>query len=147
MSPWICALIVLSAGGVGGVVNALLSDNGFVLPRRISGILCPGFLSNVLVGALAAFTSWAAYGSGAGVDVARAAGAGDERAQISLTFSALAGAFFVGVAGARWITNEVDKRMLKESVKIAADKNISKKQCEEIVKESPRHVLEAVTIA
>src|SRR5690349_998026 len=29
-------------------------------------------------------------------------------------------AFLVGVAGAKWITNEVDKRLLKESVKVAA---------------------------
>lgn len=127
MNPWACALIVFAAGGVGGVVNALLSDNGFVLPRRIKGILCPGFLSNVLVGALAAFASWSMYGSGAGVDLARHASAGDARAQISLTFSALAGAFFVGVAGARWITNEVDKRLLKASVTVAAERQIPKR--------------------
>jgi len=97
MDPWICALLVAVAGAIGGVVNALLSDNGFILPRRVQEIICPGFLSNVLVGALAAFSSWAAYGSGAGVELARNAASGSERAQISLTFSALAGAFFVGV--------------------------------------------------
>lgn len=32
---------------------------------------------------------------------------------------ALAGAFLVGVVGAKWITNEADKRLLKESVKVA----------------------------
>jgi hypothetical protein len=147
MNPWVCALIVFMAGGVGGMVNALLSDNGFVLPRRIKGIVCPGFLSNVLVGALAAFASWSLYGSGAGVDLARHASAGDERAQISLTFGALAGAFFVGVAGARWITNEVDKRLLKETAKIAADKQLPRAQCEEIVEASPRRALEAAAAA
>jgi hypothetical protein len=147
MNPWVCALIIFAAGGVGGVVNALLTDNGFVLPQRIKGILCPGFLSNVLVGALASFTSWSLYGSGAGVDLARHVNAGDERAQISLTFSALAGALFVGIAGARWITNEVDKLLLKETVKVAADKHLPKEQCEEIVRASPRRALKAVTTA
>jgi hypothetical protein len=142
-----CALAILAAGAVGGVVNALLSDNGFILPRKVKEILCPGFLSNVLVGALAAFTSWASYGSGAGVELAKNAAAGSERAEISLTFSALAGAFFVGVAGARWITNEADKRLLKESVKVAAAKDLPKAACEEIVKRSPRQVLEAVAQA
>jgi hypothetical protein len=64
---WVCALLILGAGAVGGVVNALMTDNGFVLPTRERSILCPGFVSNVLVGALAAFSSWAFYGSGAGV--------------------------------------------------------------------------------
>ena len=58
MDPWQCALFVLLAGAVGGVVNALLTENGFILPRRVSGIICPGFISNVLVGAIAAFASW-----------------------------------------------------------------------------------------
>ncbi len=48
MNPWICALLITSAGAVGGVVNALISDNGFILPRLKTGILCPGFLTNIL---------------------------------------------------------------------------------------------------
>jgi hypothetical protein len=103
------------AGALGGVINALLTDNGFVLPTSRRAIWCPGFLANVLVGAFAAFSSWAFYGSGAGVELA----AITERTEISLRFSALAGALLVGVAGAKWITNEVDKKLLKEGIKIA----------------------------
>ena len=144
MDPWHCAVAVVAAGAVGGVLNALLTENGFLLPRKESGILCPGFLSNVLVGALAAFASWASYGSGAGVELAKSTGAGSPRVEISLTFSALAGAFFVGVAGARWITNEADKRLLKESVNVSAQKTIPPKECAEILKGSPRQVLQAL---
>ena len=147
MNPWICALLIVIAGAVGGVINALLTDNGFILPRRVKEILCPGFLSNVLVGAISAFISWAAYGSGAGVELAATAAAGGQRAEISLTFSALAGALIVGVAGARWLTNEVDKQLLKESVKIAGEKDLSAAHCHEIVKKSPRRVLEEVSVA
>ncbi len=147
MDPWVCALLITTAGAIGGVVNALLTDNGFILPRRVSEIVCPGFLSNLLVGALAAFTSWASYGSGAGVELARSAAAGSARAELSLTFSALAGAFFVGVAGARWITNEVDKRLLKESARLVAHKNVPPEQCERLLQGSPRRALQAVEAA
>jgi hypothetical protein len=143
MSPWTCAALIALAGALGGVVNALLSDNGFILPRREFRIWCPGFLSNVLVGAFSAFSSWAFYGSGASVELAQLT----QRTEISLKFSALAGAFLVGVAGARWITNEVDKRLLKESVKVAAKKEISTRDCEELVKAPPREVLEALARA
>ena len=140
MNPWVCAMSIAFAGSLGGVVNALLTDNGFILPTRKNHVLCPGFISNVLVGAAAAFSSWAFYGSGASVELGQLT----ERTQISLRFSALAGAFLVGVAGARWITNEADKMLLRESVKTAASKNISAEDCERFLNASPRQVLEAV---
>jgi hypothetical protein len=138
MNPWTCAVLISVAGAFGGIVNALLSDNGFALPRKIEGIWCPGAVSNLLIGAFAAFSSWAFYGSGASVELADA----NARGAISLRFSALAGAFLVGVAGAKWITNEVDKRFLRESAKVAATKSLSQKQSERIVEGSPRQVLQ-----
>ena len=71
-----------------------------------SGNLVPGFLANILIGAFAVFASWSFYGSGPGVELGII---NEPRAVLSLKFSALAGAFLVGVAGAKWITNEVDK--------------------------------------
>ena len=142
MNPWLCACLICVFGGLGGVVNALVSDNGFALPRRESGVWCPGAISNIVIGALAAFSSWAFYGSGAAIDLA-----GDKslRAVISLRFSVLAGAFLVGVAGAKWITNEVDKRLLKESVKVAARSDkLPIERTEYIAKGSPRQVLHDV---
>jgi hypothetical protein len=132
---------------VGGVLNAFLSDNGFILPRREAGILCPGFLSNVLVGTLSAVTSWGLYGSGAGVELAKSAAAGAPRAEISLTLGALAGALLVGVGGARWITNEADKRLLKEGIKMAGEKRLSRPECEEAVNASPRKAIERIQAA
>jgi hypothetical protein len=143
MNPWVCAALIATAGGLGGVVNALFSGNGFALPKYRNGILCPGFLSNVLIGAFAASASWAFYGSGAGIELAHPA----ERTEVSLRFSALAGALLVGVAGAKWITNEVDKQMLKESVKIAAGKTLSAEPSDELVRGSALQVLERVKAA
>ena len=148
MNPWYCVVLISASGACGGIVNALLTDNGFILPTKVQDIWCPGFISNVLVGAFAAFASWAFYGSGAGVDLARttlSANGPNPRAQISLTFSALAGAFMVGVAGARWITNEVDKKLLKESVTVAAKKNLQEIDCENLRNCPPRQVLETLS--
>jgi|HubBroStandDraft_6_1064221.scaffolds.fasta_scaffold691012_1 hypothetical protein len=155
MNPWQCATLIFLAGAVGGVVNALVTDNGFTLPQSRGGIWCVGFISNVIIGAVAAFSSWAFYGSGAGIEVAAKAtelaakttehaGISPERAGISLTFTALAGALLVGVAGARWITNEIDKRLLKESVKIAGSKELTPEQCQKVVEGSAIQVLENV---
>jgi hypothetical protein len=140
MNPWKCALLIALAGGIGGVINALVTDNGFPLPRREAGIWCPGAISNVLIGAFAAFASWSFYGSGASVDLAHET----EQTVLSLKFSALAGALLVGVGGARWITNEVDKRFLKESVKVAAQKELSPQECERLVNAPPRQVLKSI---
>lgn len=140
MSVWTCLLLVAAAGAFGGVINALLTDNGFIMPRRESGILCPGFITNVFVGSAAAIISWAAYGSGASIDLGQAG----ERAQVSLRLTALAGAFLVGVAGARWITGEVDKKLLKQSVKEVADGHVTLEECEEVIHTPPRQILKAV---
>jgi hypothetical protein len=140
MNPWVCALLISIAGALGGVVNALLTDNSFALPSRVAGVWCPGAVSNILIGAFAAFSSWSFYGSGASIELADPSA----RTMISLRFSALAGAFLVGVAGAKWITNEVDKRLLKESVKVVAKKALPSEQSEQIVEGSPRQVLRDV---
>jgi len=104
----------------------------------------PGFVTTVLGGVVAALVSWGLYGSGAGVELAKSASAGSPRAEISLTFSALAGALLVGVAGARWITNEVDKRLLKQSMQVAVEKHIPPEKCEKILEASPLKVMQAV---
>src|SRR5262245_59225281 len=94
-SIWVALAIVCGAGAVGGVVNALMSDNGFIMPRKepTEGgyIVRPGFLSNLVIGAVAAGVSWGLYGP---------VSAGKLSDLISLTLSALVGAVLVGVGGA-----------------------------------------------
>ena len=121
------------------MVNALVSSNNFALPRRVKGVLCPGAFSTIFIGAFAAFASWAFYGSGAEAD------ATDPSLLIHLRFSAVAGAFLVGVAGAKWITNEADNRLIRESISVAAAKNIPTHKVPEILSGSPMEVLESVS--
>lgn len=110
MNLWVLLGIVFGAGGVGGVVNALITENGFVLPRRewVNGVavLRPGFLLNVFVGGVAGAVSWGLYGPFASRHVIGGPEAGD----LGLTLAALVGAVLVGVAGARWLTSEADRK-------------------------------------
>jgi hypothetical protein len=142
-NPWLCVLYVSLAGALGGLVNAFRSDNGFVLPTRIKGVWCPGALWNVLLGSICALTSWALYGSGAGIDAV-----GSQREQISLKFGALAGALIVGVAGARWLTSEVDKTLMRQTVLEVAKKHLPEEVCDDLEEcDSPRKMLKTVIAA
>jgi hypothetical protein len=143
MNPWVCATLIAAAGAIGGVINALLTDKELIGPKLVKGIWCPGFLSNVIIGAFSAFASWSFYGSGAAVELASTT----QRSSISLTFSALAGALLVGVAGSRWLTNEVDKRLLKVGAVEAAKKSIPADEVQRIMEASPRKALEQLSAA
>ena len=139
MNPWICAILICTAGAAGGLVNAMISQNGFVLPKHIEGLWCPGAVSTIVAGTFAAFASWAFYGSGATIDIA------DVSARPHLQMPALAGAFLVGVVGAKWITNEADKSILRESTKIAGTKTqMTQEQAQEIASGTPLQVLKKV---
>src|SRR5512136_389414 len=116
MSTWILLGIILLSGAVGGIINAIISDNGFVKPREETidkvCIVRPGIAGNILLGATAAFISWGLYGSYSGVLIfgdAEVMGVGE----LNLSLSAVAAAILVGMGGARWLTNEVDKSLLK----------------------------------
>ena len=67
-------LYVTLAGAVGGVVNALITDKGFLLPSREQAdaitIYRPGWIGNVVIGAIAAGISWGLYGPMAGYYIA-----------------------------------------------------------------------------
>lgn len=112
------ALFALGAGGAGGIINALMTDNGFIMPKQAvtdlgANIWRPGMFGNVLIGAIAALVSWGLYGSAAGESVM-------SNTPVAFTWAAMTGAILVGTAGARWLTSEVDKTMLKATAAAAA---------------------------
>lgn len=117
MTLWVLLAIVFLAGAVGGVVNAWMSDNGFMLPRtEESGgnrFIRPGFLGNIITGGVSACVSWGLYGPFATAYIVGGPAPGAGGAALGLTLSSLVGAVLVGVGGARWLTNEVDKKLLR----------------------------------
>lgn len=145
---WLLLLYVGLAGAVGGVVNALLTDKGFYLPTKEQveegiTIVRPGWIGNVVIGVVAAVVSWGLYGPFAAFYIAGTSAvtqAGVAPEQIGLTLSSLVGAVLVGVGGARWLTNEVDKSLLKAAATEAATPSASR----QIAMASP---VEALNIA
>lgn len=122
MSLWVLLAIVSAAGAVGGVINALLTENGFILPKQEAvehgSIIRPGIIGNILIGAAAAAISWGLYGPFAATFII---GSGAEpMSGIGISLSSLAGAILVGVGGAKWLTNEVDKKLLRAAATEAA---------------------------
>lgn len=142
---------VFLAGAVGGVVNALISDNGFVAPRYVesdeSRILRPGFLGNVLIGGVSACVSWGLYGPLGAVSIIGGPADAGAGTAVGVTLAALVGAVLVGVGGARWLTNEVDKRLLKAAAAEAASRPASAETATRILASSPAHALKVASEA
>ena len=128
------------SGAVGGIDNALVSDNGFIRPsEETTGdvtIIRPGFAGNILLGAMAAFISWGLYGAFSNVAVWGAtSGMGTE--EITVSISSIAGAVLMGIGGARWLTNEVDKKLLRTTAAVAAASKASFDDSQKIAKATP----------
>ena len=115
--------VIMLSGAVGGIINALVSDNGFIKPSEETAgevtIIRPGFAGNILLGAVAAFISWGLYGAFSNtVLFGTATGIGTD--DITVSIASIAGALLVGIGGARWLTNEVDKKLLRTAAATAA---------------------------
>jgi heme/copper-type cytochrome/quinol oxidase subunit 1 len=116
MQVWVIALIVLVCGGVGGFVNALLAGD-LRLPRRDADMYSPGWIGNVIIGAVAALVFWGIYGPMAKVAVIGPDT--NEATKAIFTISELAGSVVTGIGGGRILSSEVEKRALtkmKESL-------------------------------
>lgn len=108
-------------GSVGGAVNAFTAGEGFLLPRTAptSGgarIWQPGGLGTILIGVFAAGANWGLYGPFSSYFTY-----GDPPANsVGVTLAALVTAALVGYVGSRWLTNEVDKKLLRTAAATAA---------------------------
>lgn len=140
-SIWLLLLIVCAAGATGGLVNALLSDNGFFLPctKRVGdlNILRPGFLGNMLTGMVAAGLSWGFYGPLGATSLFSFMPISE-----SFSLSALMGAVIIGMGGAQWITNVVDKKLLTVAASKAAAAPSAPDKAQQMLVASPAQVLE-----
>jgi hypothetical protein len=97
------------AGGIGGVVNAIVSHNLFLWPSRVPPvrIIMPGLILNVAIGAGTGLAAVRVFGGAAPTIVTAPSG------DLAL---ALVGALFIGMLAARWVTNETDMRLLRKAV-------------------------------
>lgn len=131
---------ILLTGALGGAINAFISDNGFVLPREenINNVVIfrPGFIGNIIIGAIASLVTWGLTGSYSNAVIfGPQAGIGTE--DIGTQISALASSLLVGIGGARTLTNEVDKSLLKIAAVTAAASNQSYEEAQRIAVSTP----------
>ena len=144
MFLWKYMAIIFAFGAIGGVVNALLTDNGFVLPKKEqqdnTKIIRPGFLVNIFTGGIAALVSWGLYGPFAAVFII--GGTNDPNVGTTgLSLSSIIGGLLVGIGGARWLTNEVDKKLLRAAASKAASGQPSDQKALRISVASPAEAL------
>ncbi len=129
-------MCIAGAGAIGGLVNGLINQDGFRLPGRVqvkfkvnqngqpteqevtATVWQLGGIGNTLVGAVAALMMFCLYGPLK--DALIVGPVPTDAPAVTLALLELAGSFGVGFAGARIITNEVDKRQLRQSTAEAA---------------------------
>lgn len=125
---WIMLLLICIAGAIGGFVNALLTD-GLIKPYKEQNgeirIYQPGYIGNIVTGAIAAGVSWGLYGPVASFFIFNASNQEVvHQGMAGLTLSSFVGAVLVGVGGAKWLTNEAEKKILKQVV-VSAERRAS----------------------
>ncbi len=119
MQSYQVILLLFVMGLVGGLLNAYLSDGGFLMPQMDKladgqRIWRPGFPGNALIGGVTAVIMAVVYGPRGAADLAGAA---------KLDLRTLAGALLSGIGGARLLTQEVSRRY-GESVKTETNEAI-----------------------
>ncbi|MFL5657496.1 MAG: hypothetical protein ACJ8CB_25355 [Ktedonobacteraceae bacterium] len=138
MSMWSLLGIVIVAGAVGGIINSLINDKGFQLPQVValngSSILVPGFIGNIITGAVAAGVSWTLYGPLSQMTLETSTG--------TVVLATLGGAVLTGAAGSGWLTNAVSKRVLQAAAVNAAQAPSSPESAQRIATASPLKALE-----
>lgn len=110
------------SGAAGGIINALVRDNGFIMPGKETtegvSIIWPGFAGNIFLGALSAFISWGLYELFSNA-ILNGNATGFISADIPITISIITDAVLVSIVGARWLTNEVNKKLLSAAANAA----------------------------
>jgi hypothetical protein len=122
MTIWGMLGLIAVAGAVGGVINALLEAEGLPLWRvepmpNGSRILRPGFLGNVLIGAVTSVVLAALYGPLGNLNLMEPASQAASEASARLNIASLGGAIVSGIGGARLLTGEVRKRTAEATQK------------------------------
>jgi hypothetical protein len=131
---------VLLGGGIGGAVNALLSNNLSLLPALTLDRHGPTGTRVVRVGSLASSTVGAAAAAGVfwalrglvDLDVALSS-------QVVLPL--LVSSFFVGFVSARGLTSEADKALLRLAVRNAATSPAAHPQIAEAIEHAPPYAV------
>ena len=142
MELWGVIGLIAVAGALGGVGNAIATDNSFPLPKavkdgRTTVAIQAGIIGNVIISVIAALISWGLYGPSSTLLIIGTAPTGSTPTPVSLNVATLATAVLIGFGGARWLTNEVDKKLLKATASAAAAGDADEGKATQIANSSP----------
>lgn len=142
MDLWVVIGLVGLAGALGGIGNAISTDNSFALPRavkdgKVTVAWQAGVIGNIITAVIAALISWGLYGPSSALLIVGAPPPGTTATVVSLTVATLATAVLIGYGGARWLTNEFDKKILKATASAAASGPADDDKAMKIANSSP----------
>jgi hypothetical protein len=106
MTIWQIILLIAGFGAIGGIVNCAISGE-FNYPRfdAAAKVWRPGWIGNVLVGAVASVVVWGIYGPLASYDVMTGT-----MADIHLTVAQLLSSLVIGLSGGKILTLMAEKQ-------------------------------------
>ena len=106
MTIWQIILLIAGCGAIGGIVNCAISGE-FNYPRfdAAAKVWRPGWIGNVLVGAVASVVVWGIYGPLASFDLLT-----EEMAGVHLTVAQLLTSLVIGLSGGKILTLMAEKQ-------------------------------------
>jgi hypothetical protein len=106
MTIWQIILLIAGCGAIGGIVNSAISGE-FRLPQfdRVAKVWRPGWIGNVLVGAVASVVVWGIYGPLASYDLLTG-----EMTGAHLTIAQLLTSLVIGLSGGKILTLMAEKQ-------------------------------------
>jgi len=106
MNIWHLILIVSSMGAIGGLLNCAIAKE-FVLPGfdKVLRVWRPGWIGNVLIGAVAAVVVWGIYGPLASYDLVKG-----QSQEVNFTISQLLTSIIIGLGGGNILTQMAQKQ-------------------------------------
>jgi hypothetical protein len=106
MTIWQIILLIAGFGAIGGIVNSAISGE-FNYPRLdpAAKVWRPGWIGNVLVGAVAALVVWGVYGPLASYDLVAGT-----TIELHLTVAQLLTSLVVGLSGGKILTLMAEKQ-------------------------------------
>jgi hypothetical protein len=106
MTIWQIILLIAGCGAIGGIVNCAISGE-FSYPRfdAVAKVWRPGWIGNVLVGAVASVVVWGIYGPLASVDLLTG-----EMTGVHLTVAQLLTSLVIGLSGGKILTLMAEKQ-------------------------------------
>ncbi len=123
MGVIIVIVIICAAGALGGLVNALLTDNNVMLPQSKDGVLKAGIVGNIIVSAAAGLIAWGSTTDVAKIVLCTASGCANAEGNL-LSIGMLVASILVGAGGARVLTSEIDKRSMVKQQAVIEDQKI-----------------------